>query len=285
MLTFHKMQGAGNDFIVLDLLHTPLPGSFDFVQAAQILCDRHFGAGSDGLLTLESARTEGAAARMRMWNPDGSEDMCGNGLRCVAALAWERGYAESREFKLETFVGLHSVQVVEPGRIRISMGCPVFAPSQVPFVPVNGQVRLVESSLEVGGETRGGVTSLSTGSTHTVIFLEEPLDEARFQRLSPLLENHARFPERTNVMWAVADGPNRFRIRIWERGANETLACGTGACAVAVAANLNGRASGPVAVESRGGVLGVEWSAPDGEMYLTGPVEYLFEGQWRSVRL
>ena len=123
-------------------------------------------------------------------------------------------------------------------------------------------------------------TALSTGSTHTVIFRDAPLNENEFQSWSPLLEHHALFPARTSIMWAVPDGANRFAIRIWERGAGETLACGTGACAIAVAARLTGRARGPVIVESRGGELEVEWDAPDGEIYLTGRASYVYAGEW-----
>lgn len=274
-LPFHKLQGAGNDFVVLDLLTHPLPSDFDFPAAAIGLCDRHFGVGSDGLLTLEPSNI-GATVRMRMWNPDGTEDMCGNGLRCVAALAWHGRHVTANHFQVQTLAGDRQIEIINPNLIRASMGRPSFEAEQVPVLLPLTEADSVEWTIEVANRNLK-VTSLSTGSTHTVIFLDEPLSEADFQSLSPLLENHPLFPQRTSLMWAIADGQNRFKIRIWERGAGETLACGTGACAVAVAAQVTKRADGPVEVESRGGLLRVEWT-PDQEIFLTGPAKHVFEG-------
>lgn len=275
---FHKLQGAGNDFVVLDLLDQPQQPSFDFAQAAQFLCDRHFGVGADGLLTLEAATTTDAL-QMRMWNPDGSEDMCGNGLRCVAALAWRQKHVAQPHFSVQTLAGSRQIEVLGSNSMRAAMGQPIFTPSQVPVVLPSEREDAVNIEVTVDDE-KFLATSLSTGSTHTIIFLERSLSEADFQRLGPRLEHHPLFPTRTSIMWAVPDGPNRFAIRIWERGVGETLACGTGACAVAVAAQVTGRATGTVEVESRGGVLKVDWS-PGDEIFLTGPADYVFEGVWR----
>jgi diaminopimelate epimerase len=280
-LPFHKLQGAGNDFVVLDLISHPLPDDFDFVSAAISLCDRHFGVGSDGLLTLEHS-TNGASVRMRMWNPDGSEDMCGNGLRCVAALAWRQKHVTSPSFTVQTLVGKRDIEVINPNSIRAAMGDPIFDPMQIPVVLPDPSQSSINWTISVADRTFR-VTSLSTGSTHSVFFLDQPLSENDFLTLSPLLENHPDFPERTNVMWAVPDGENRFAIRIWERGAGQTLACGTGACATAVAAQVTGRASGPVIeIESPGGVLKVEWQ-PGSEIFMTGPADYVFEGIFRGA--
>lgn len=273
-LPFHKLQGAGNDFIVLDLFAHPLPPDFSFARAALALCARHTGLGSDGLLTLEPPDEPGADARMRMWNPDGSEDMCGNGLRCVAALAARQGRVAAPTFAVQTLAGTRRVEMLRPDLVRAAMGRPAFAPSQVP-VRAHGE-DAIDIALPVAGQTLRA-TSLSTGSTHTVLFHDQPLELNEFERLSPLIEHHALFPTRTSIMWARPDGSNRFDIRIWERGAGETLACGTGACAVAVAAQVTGRANGPIEVNSRGGTLRVEWQK-DEEIFLTGPARYVFEG-------
>ena len=279
-LFFHKMHGAGNDFVLLDALSAPLSPQLDMAQLAQLLCARHVGVGADGLLTLEAPKSANADARMRMWNPDGTSDMCGNGLRCVAALAHRLGHVKNENFVVETIAGLRQIQILNDGRIRAGMGIPQFSPAAVPTATA---APLINGTLEVGGEILTNVTALSTGSTHTVIFRDASLSEGDFQKLSPQLEHHPLYPARTSIMWAVPDGDNKFRIRIWERGAGETLACGTGACAVAVAALSTGRADGPVIVESRGGALEVEWNAPDGEIHLTGRATYVYAGEWEGA--
>ncbi len=284
-LHFHKLQGAGNDFVVLDTFSRPLPSSFDFSAAAIALCDRHFGVGADGLLTLESTKNEAqpaslheplrASLRMRMWNPDGSEDMCGNGLRCVAALAWRQKLVASPDFEVQTLAGTRRIEILQPDWIRAAMGEPIFEPSQIPIALPATKNEALDIQIPLEGRTFRA-SSLSTGSTHTVIFLDAPLSDADFRKFGPLLENHPYFPTRTSVMFATNDGENRFKIRIWERGAGETLACGTGACAVAVAAQITGRARGAIEIESRGGVLKVEWN-PGKPIFLTGPARHVFE--------
>jgi len=274
------MHGAGNDFVVLDALRNPLPADFNFPAVAQQLCRRHFGAGADGLLLLTDAEDENhAAVRMRLWNPDGSEDMCGNGLRCIARLAHARGHVAANQFTVQTLAGLRAAHVLEDGRVRVAMGEPRFDLAAVPMRPDDHweSERAVEYSLPVGEEKIPHVTTLSTGTAHTVIFLDEPLADEEFERLSPQIENHVWFPERTSVLWARIEDEHNVRLRIWERGAGETLACGTGACAAAVAAQITNRAQPPVRVHSRGGVLTIEW-APGAEIQMTGPAEVVFEG-------
>ena len=278
-LSFHKMHGAGNDFVLLDGLRAPISPHLDISGLAQLLCARHFGVGADGLLSLEPSDV--ADARMRMWNPDGTSDMCGNGLRCVAQLAHQLKYVEKNNFSIETIAGIRQIQRLRDGRIRTAMGVPHFAPAEVPMDAATS-APLVDGTLEIDGTILRNVTALSTGSTHTVIFRDAELSESEFQNLSPQLENHPLFPARTSVMWAVPDGENKFAIRIWERGAGETLACGTGACAVAVAALATGRARGPVKIESRGGELEVEWNEENGEIHLTGRATYVYAGVWHG---
>ncbi len=279
------MHGAGNDFVLLDGLNAPISPQLDTTRLAQLLCIRHLGVGADGLLSLEPS--EIADARMRMWNPDGTPDMCGNGLRCVAELAHRLGHIQKEAFTIETIAGLREIWRLDDGRIRTTMGIPQFAPA---IVPLATATQLVDGTLEIGGQILSNVTALSTGSTHTVIFLDAELSEDEFQTLSSQLEHHPLFPARTSIMWAVADkaapdGTDKFTIRIWERGAGETLACGTGACAVAVAAITTGRARGSVTVESRGGELEVEWKGAQSEITLTGRATYVYAGQWGQTAL
>jgi diaminopimelate epimerase len=280
---FVKMHGTGNDFVVLDALSNPLPDSFDFPAAAQALCTRRFSVGGDGLLLLDApddeSTSKGAALRMRMWNPDGSEDMCGNGLRCVARLGHVRGHVASSRFTMQTSAGLRTVSVRENGLVHADMGQPRFDLDAIPMRPPAAwpHARALDYTLEVDGRVLPHVTSLSTGTAHTVIFLDAPVDEATFSGLSPHIEHHAWFPERTSIMWAHVIGQNHIKIRIWERGAGETLACGTGACATAVAAQATGRCTGDVTIESRGGRLQVRWQ-PGRNIEMIGPAAIVFQG-------
>lgn len=279
-IPFWKMHGAGNDFVVLDALHTPLPDNFDYARAAEFLCTRHFGVGSDGLLLLDKSTTPEAQVRMRMWNPDGSEDMCGNGLRCVAQLAHDHGHVKTNEFTTQTLAGLRSCIIQGGSQVRIEMGQPDFAFEDIPMLPIQRD-STQQYSLVVDDREFPNCVSLTTGSTHTAIFIEEELSESDFQKYSPLIENHTQFPERTTVLWTQVLDRNTLRVRIWERGVDETLACGTGACAVAVAAQTIGRAQGKIAVQSKGGVLQIEWKADSGQpIFMTGPAKTVFNGVW-----
>lgn len=259
------MQGAGNDFVVVS------GADFDWAALAPAMCRRHFGIGSDGLLVALPSET--ADVRMRMFNPDGTEDECGNGLRCLALYASLKGLVSGSEFRVHTLSGIKQVRL-HGAQVTVDLGRASLDPASVPVL-VEGD-RALGVPLEVGGETVE-IHSLSTGTAHTVIFGIP--DEERFQRLSPLLETHPAFPERTSIMWTDTAGPGRVRVRIWERGAGETLACGTGAAAAAVAAHLSGRAGSRVEVESRGGVLTIE-VGPDLSILKTGPAELVFEGVW-----
>ena len=267
-LPFTKMQGAGNDFVVVSGERS------DWSELAVRLCCRRRGVGADGLLVaLPSAR---AVVRMRMFNPDGTEDECGNGLRCLALYAFERRTVSGPEFSVETLSGVKTAQVRPEGagraRVTVDLGRASLEPASVPIL-FSGENAL-DVPLEGGGEILR-VHALSTGTAHTVLF--EMPDEERFGRLSPLLEHHPAFPERTSGMWTEVESPERVRIRIWERGAGETLACGTGAAAVAVAAHLSGRTGRRVEVHSGGGTLLIEVS-PDLAIRKTGPAVLVFEG-------
>ena len=276
------MQGVGNDFVVMDA--ADVLSDMDWPQWAVRLCERRFSVGADGLLVV-SKDAPGASFSMRMFNPDGTEDMCGNGLRCVGLWAhradWLRG---ATEFTVATKEGPKRVnlEIVDAegrtGLLRVDMGRPLFAPAAIPFCAA-GLDCVKDYALPVGERTFR-ITSVNTGSTHTVIFGNAPSEE-EFQRFSPLIENHPLFPERTSVLWAAPDGPNRFRVRIWERGAGETMGCGTGACAVGVAARLHGFVTGntPLDVVSKGGTLTIDWPGDDAPVAMTGPAQFVYEGE------
>jgi diaminopimelate epimerase len=274
-LPFTKMQGAGNDFVVVDG-EPPR----DWPAVARALCARHVGVGADGLLVALPA--EDAHLRMRMFNPDGSEDDCGNGLRCLALYARLRRLAPADEFVIRTLSGLKRVWVhgdhpapEAAAEVTADLGRALLTPADLPALAPDPPLDYV---LDAGGESLTAST-VFTGSTHTVVF--ETPEDARFHRLSPLIEQHPAFPERTSVLWAEVTGPETARVRIWERGVGETLACGTGAAAVAVVAHLTGRAGPSVAVSSRGGVLRVT-VGPDLRLTQRGPAAVVFEGVWTA---
>ena len=286
-MRFTKMQGIGNDFVVLD--EAALPPEAGLTRLAIRLCDRHFGIGADGLLVV-GRDAPGMAFFMRMFNPDGTEDMCGNGLRCAGLWAYRAGWVtQDAPFSVATREGQKSLQflkVADDGRsasLRVGMGFPKFAPADVPF-RAPGLDRVVRYPLDVEGETFF-ITAMNTGSTHTVIFGIVPPDELTFQRVSPLIELHPLFPERTSVLWATPHGDGTIAVRIWERGVGETLGCGTGACAVGVAARLYntvgmGEAQSPVEVVSKGGSLHVDWPGEGQPVVMSGPAKIVFDGEF-----
>jgi diaminopimelate epimerase len=277
MLPFTKMQAVGNDFVVVEA--RDWPADTDWNNVAIRLCDRHFGIGSDGLLLVSPSPV--ADFQMRMFNPDGTEDMCGNGLRCVFRFAAKQGYFTGLHATGETLNGVHTATSPDGILWSVGMGSPQFDPEAIPVLVEADAV--LNYPLEVE-EEEILVSAVSTGSTHTVLFVPELPNDERFFHISPLIEHHPLYPERTSVMWATPDdgeSGSAWRIRIWERGVGETLGCGTGACAVAVLARATGRSQkSQTAVRSRGGELSVTWSAEglDSEMILTGPAEIVYAG-------
>ena len=278
-LPFTKMQGVGNDFVVVD---GRARQATDWSEAAKVLCDRKFGVGADGLLVLDDS--EGADFAMRMFNPDGSPDVCGNGLRCITRYAIERGIVLRDAMRIETLVDIRTASANRCAggaieSVTVEMGEPRFAAQDIPAVLASPDSSLTDYPLPLpDGETLV-ISALSTGSTHSVAFVDELPDDAAFFRISPLVENHPIFPERTSLMWCKVEARNRLRIRIWERGAGETWGCGTGACAAAVAAIRRGfgERNQPVTVGSKGGELRVEWQSGGG-IVMTGPAEFVFDG-------
>lgn len=278
-IPFVKMQAAGNDFILLDALHSgPLP----WPELARWMAARHFGVGADGLLTLMPSQV--AEFRMRMFNPDGSEDMSGNGLRCLVKYLHDRGLAAQEEVPLETIAGVRKTWLLEQeGKqsiIRAEMGVPSLRPADLPM-GVEAETAL-RYPLEVGGLV-WKVNCVSVGTPHAVIFASEEVIRDAFDRVSPEIETHPLFPERISVDWCHPEGKGLLRVRVWERAVGETLACGTGACAAAVAGGLLGHCGGEVDVRLPGGTLKVSWQ-PGEVVFLTGPAEEVFRGVWRGAR-
>ena len=282
-MRFTKMQGVGNDFVVVDA--SALPPTVLLPALAIQTCNRNFGIGADGLLVVSRGEAD-AAFRMRMFNPDGTEDMCGNGLRCVSLWAFRAGWIEGEhDFTVAVKEGVRAVRLLEVADdsrsavLGVDMGKPQFAPEMLPF-SVFGLTEVVSYPLTVGSESYA-ITAVNTGSTHTVIFGAAP-DEETFQRVSPLIENHPQFPERTTVLWATPQDDGAIAVRIWERGVGETFGCGTGACAVGVAAVLTGlRPAGtPLEIVSKGGTLRITWPGSDASVDMTGPAQIVYEGDF-----
>jgi diaminopimelate epimerase len=283
-MRFHKMHGAGNDYVYVDLWEETVA---DPIDLAVRLSDRHFGVGGDGVILID--RSETAGGRMRMYNADGSEgEMCGNGVRCVAKFLHDRGRI-NEQGTIETKAGIVGVDVVESDRsgvswIRIDMGEPRLKPALIPTTLRAGGEDDPLISIPLAGETADyRVTCVSMGNPHCVIFTEG-IDELPLERIGPPLEHHAAFPQRVNIEFVEVVSRSRLRQRTWERGSGETLACGSGACAVLVAAVLNNLADRSAAVELRGGDLRIEWGA-DGHVRMTGPAAYVFSGEVEPGRV
>ncbi|MDQ3920874.1 MAG: diaminopimelate epimerase [Actinomycetota bacterium] len=255
-MRFTKMHGVGNDFIIIN--HGEIEG-VNLPDLALKVCDRHFGIGADGILVPAPSRL--ADLKMVYLNSDGStSQMCGNGLRCLARYARDSGIVENDALTVETGVGIKKVVLRADGSSRVEMGAPDFAPE----VKVEGFSFL----------------RISIGNPHAVAFLESEEAEALdLKMVGPPVENNPLFPEKTNVEFAYSRGRHEVRMRIWERGAGETLASGSGSCAVAVAAIRSGLAESPVHVILDGGSVKVEWAGDEEPVYMTGPAEYVCEGK------
>ena len=267
---FVKMEGAGNDLILMDARERPL--AEPEAELARSACDRRTGVGGDGLMLLERSPT--AEALARMFNPDGTEDFCGNGMRCVAA--WLR--PEGGDVVIESPRGTHRAQVVARGAgaydVTVELVTPCFTAEGIPArLPPEGALGY---RLAVDG-SQWTASSVSVGTTHTVVFLDGPLSDPAFEDFSPRIEHHPMFPERTSVLWCVARSSGMVDMRIWERGVGETMACGTGTCAVAVVGRSLGRTADRVTVRTAGGTMSAACPGR-GPVTLTGPARALFRG-------
>lgn len=277
-MRFTKMHGIGNDYVYVDCFRNPLPA--DPAELARKVSDRHFGIGGDGLILI-CPSDNGADARMRMFNADGSEsEMCGNGLRCVAKFVHDHGIAPKERLRLQTGRGILTVDLEIAGgkaaRVRVNMGEPILEPKKIPTT-FSGE-RAVNVPLVVDGRTFEA-TCVSMGNPHCVIFVPQATDELVLG-WGPKIEHAPQFPARVNVEFVEVVSPTELRQRTWERGSGETLACGTGASAVCVAGVLTGRSRRDVTIHLLGGDLQIHWNESDNHVYKTGPAAEVFTGDW-----
>ena len=275
-MKFTKMHGIGNDYIYVNCMNGM---DFDPSQTSIRLSDRHFGVGSDGMILI--CPSEVADFKMRMFNADGSEGkMCGNGVRCFAKYVYAKGLTDKTEITVETLGGVKTAQLtVEDGEVtsvRVNMGGPILAPALIP-VKWNGDSLIGEDVSVAGGEWN--ITCVSMGNPHCVVFVDD-VDGMDLEKIGPKFENDPLFPERVNTEFVKKIDDRTVQMRVWERGSGETWACGTGACAVAVASVLNGCVTGnTVTVKLRGGDLRIEWNREENTVYMTGPATFVFEGE------
>jgi diaminopimelate epimerase len=272
-LDFTKMHGAGNDFVVLDGLAQELPA---LEALARMLLHRRFGIGGDQLLVVRASSV--ADFRMDIYNPDGSRaEMCANGIRAFYKWLRDRGHTHADEIAVETLGGVVHPRWAGEDRVVVQMGRPVFAAEKIPTRLGHGDGPLIDVPLDVDGE-RVLVTSLSMGNPHAVLFVPD-VATAPVTTLGPRIEQHPAFPNRVNVEFVQVLGRDRVRQRTWERGTGETLACGSGACAVGVACMLRGATAREITVELRGGELRIAWPTNDAAVLMTGPATEVFAGR------
>lgn len=266
-LQFTKMQGCGNDFIVLDFLESEIG---DVGRIARRLCDRRFGIGADQLLTVRASKT--ADFKMEIYNADGGEvEMCGNGIRCFAKYVHDRGLTNKTDLEIETLAGIIRPRLVGD-LVEVDMGEPILEGRKI---PVNSDGQILNYPLEVDGAMYT-VSCVSMGNPHCVVYLDK-IGELDLQKIGPRFEHHPFFPKRVNAEFVELLTPREVKMRVWERGAGETWACGTGACAVAVAGALTARSEKKLTVHLLGGDLQIEWRA-NNRVYMTGGAEEVFQG-------
>ena len=276
-MLFTKMQGAGNDYIYVDCFSQPIPS--DPAALARAVSDRHFGVGADGLILI--CPVEGADAEMRMFNADGSySEMCGNGIRCVAKFVHDHGIAVRDQLKITSagkpFLLDLELRAGKVERVRVDMGEPILTSSQIPTTLPGDPP--VDAPFEIAGRTLA-VTCVSMGNPHCVTYVDSATDDLVLG-VGPKIENDPRFPKRTNVEFIEVLDRETVRQRTWERGSGETLACGTGACAVCVAGVLTGRTERRITSKLLGGNLQLEWDEATNHVYMTGPAAEVFTGEW-----
>lgn len=274
-MRFTKMQGLGNDYVYVNGFTEHVK---DHAQMAKFVSDRHFGIGSDGLIFINPSKV--ADFEMEMYNADGSRGkMCGNGIRCVAKYVYDYGLTDKTTISVETLGGIKYLDLsVEDGKVvsvRVDMGEPVLKPEEIP-VRAEGDT-VVSKPLEVNGKTYL-MTAVSMGNPHSVIYVDD-VKGLDLEKIGPDFENHEVFPDRVNTEFAKVIDRHTVEMRVWERGSGETLACGTGACAVAVASILNGYTDREVTVKLLGGGLFIEWDEKTNKVYMTGPAQVVFDGE------
>lgn len=274
-LKFTKMHGIGNDYVYVDCFKETVNQP---EEIAKYVSDRHCGVGSDGLILIKPS--EKADFEMAMYNADGSRgEMCGNGIRCVAKYVYDRGLTDQTQISIETLAGIKYLDLtVEDGEVvfvKVNMGAPELEAEKIPVKADTKQV--IDAPLEVKGQIYP-VTCVSMGNPHCVTFMEEDVRELDLEKIGPDFEHHERFPKRINTEFINVLSSSELRMRVWERGSGETLACGTGACAAAVAAMVNGLTGHEVLMHLLGGDLQISWDREANLVYMTGPATIVFDG-------
>ena len=275
-MKFTKMHGCGNDYVYVNLFEETIT---DPAKLSMQVSDRHFGIGSDGLITIGAS--EKADFRMRIYNADGSEaEMCGNGIRCVAKYVYDHHLTDKREITVETGAGIKTLQMmVENGKVakvRVDMGQPILKPE---LIPVQAKGEQVVNELITAAGKEWHMTCVSMGNPHAVVFVDQ-VEDFDLETYGPAFENHERFPKRTNTEFVQVISRKEASMRVWERGSAETFACGTGTCASVMACILNGLTDNQVLVHLRGGDLEIEYDPESNHIFMTGPATEVFHGEW-----
>ena len=275
-MKFTKWQGCGNDFLLIDCRENELA---DYGAFAKKSCDRHFGVGGDGVLVI--LNSDKADFRMRIFNADGSEaEMCGNGIRCFARYLYDNHITDKKKFTVETGAGILVPEIVEKDGVvtgvRVDMGEPVLEADKIPMAGY-GNRRVVNEPVEVAGR-KWNITGVSMGNPHCVVFVDD-IKKTPIEEVGPVFEVQERYPKKTNTEFVQVLDRQHMRMRVWERGAAITLACGTGACATLTAAVLNGKTDRRAEITLDGGKLNIEWSEKDNHIYMTGPAVQVFAGE------
>ena len=278
MLNFTKMTGLGNDYIYIDCTNgTKIK---NITEVARRLSDRHFGVGSDGVVLIDKPENENSDFKMRIFNSDGSEaEMCGNGIRCVAKFIHDNNLSQKDKLTIDTLAGIKKVKVIEDNKgncneVIVDMGEPIFQDNNIPYDVYEPYTK--DLDLDVKGE-KMRFTALSMGNPHAVTFVEN-VDDFNVKDIGPIIERNPKFPNRTNVEFVEILDKNNIKVRVWERGVGETLACGTGACAAVVASGLNGYTDELVTVQLPGGKLKIEWGT-DNHIYMQGTAKTVYKGE------
>lgn len=275
-MKFTKMQGLGNDYVYVNCLKEIVENPS---EVAVKVSDRHFGIGSDGLILIRPSQV--ADFEMEMYNADGSRgEMCGNGIRCVAKYVYDYGLTDKTNISVETLGGIKHLELTVEGgevkRVKVDMGKPILKPELIPIVSDRDAV--IDEPIFVDGmEYR--ITGVSMGNPHAIVFMND-VKNLEIEKIGPLFEKHERFPKRMNTEFVKVLDRNTVEMRVWERGSCETLACGTGACATAVACVLNGVTDEEVTVKLLGGDLHIRWDREQDTVFMTGPAEVVFDGVW-----
>lgn len=277
-MKFTKMQGLGNDYVYVNCFKEKID---DPSALAVRISDRHFGVGSDGLILINPSKV--ADCEMEMYNADGSRgEMCGNGIRCVGKYMYDYGLTDKEAISVETLAGIKYLQFfIENGKVakvKVDMGSPILTPAEIPVV-AKGERAVDEPIVVDGREYR--MTCISMGNPHAIVYVDD-VKNLQIEKIGPSFEKHERFPNRVNTEFVKVLDRNTVEMRVWERGSGETLACGTGACATAVACILNGLTEEKVIVKLLGGDLEIEWDREENKVFMTGPAKVVFDGVWEE---